>query len=245
MFASPASTTSRTSNGSTSSWSELIEPDVYCASRIARGPEAGARAVADGVVERRADDRDVALRRAELGRVGDPRQLHEADAADVGGQVEVVERLVLAVPAVGGREPVGSGSWGRSATEVLPETAARDGAAAWAIRLVRGAAGSRSGVQRGAPARWYTAHRRGPARIARSVPACAGRRQSSRNAAQAASTSAGSRNRSTAVWAMSVAARSVVSSARGGGGVAEGDRVAGRRPRRRSRGPGGSSGRPS
>ena len=38
MFASPASTTFRTSNGSTPSWSELIEPDVYCASRIARGP---------------------------------------------------------------------------------------------------------------------------------------------------------------------------------------------------------------
>ena len=38
MFASPASTTSRTSNGSMPSWSEWIEPDVYCASRIARGP---------------------------------------------------------------------------------------------------------------------------------------------------------------------------------------------------------------
>ena len=38
MLASPASTTSRTSNGSTSSWSELTEPDVYCAWRIARGP---------------------------------------------------------------------------------------------------------------------------------------------------------------------------------------------------------------
>ena len=38
MFASPASTTSSTSNGSTSSWSELIEPDVYCAWRMARGP---------------------------------------------------------------------------------------------------------------------------------------------------------------------------------------------------------------
>ena len=39
MFASPASTTVRISNGSTPSWSELIEPDVYCASRIARGPK--------------------------------------------------------------------------------------------------------------------------------------------------------------------------------------------------------------
>ena len=39
MFASPASTTVRISNGSTPSWSEWIEPDVYCASRIARGPK--------------------------------------------------------------------------------------------------------------------------------------------------------------------------------------------------------------
>ncbi len=38
MFASPASTTVSTSNGSTSSWSEWREPDAYCASRIARGP---------------------------------------------------------------------------------------------------------------------------------------------------------------------------------------------------------------
>jgi hypothetical protein len=38
MFASPASTTLSTSNGSTPSWSEWIEPVVYCASRIARGP---------------------------------------------------------------------------------------------------------------------------------------------------------------------------------------------------------------
>jgi hypothetical protein len=38
MFASPASTTSRTSNGSTPSWSEWIEPEVYWASRMARGP---------------------------------------------------------------------------------------------------------------------------------------------------------------------------------------------------------------
>ena len=38
MFASPASTTVSTSNGSTSSWSELSEPDALWASRIARGP---------------------------------------------------------------------------------------------------------------------------------------------------------------------------------------------------------------
>ena len=59
MFASPASTTVSTSNGSTPSWSELIEPDVYWASRIARGPKRAPGPVADRVVERRADDRDV------------------------------------------------------------------------------------------------------------------------------------------------------------------------------------------
>ena len=39
MFASPASTTVRTSKGSIPSWSECTEPDVYCAWRIARGPK--------------------------------------------------------------------------------------------------------------------------------------------------------------------------------------------------------------
>ena len=64
MLASPASTTVSTSNGSTSSWSELIEPEVYCASRIARGPKRAPGPMADGVVERRADDRDVDARGA-------------------------------------------------------------------------------------------------------------------------------------------------------------------------------------
>ncbi len=39
MFASPASTTVRISNGSTPSWSEFSDPVEYCASRIARGPK--------------------------------------------------------------------------------------------------------------------------------------------------------------------------------------------------------------
>ena len=77
MLASPASTTVRTSNGSTSSWSELIEPEVYCASRMARGPKRAPGPMGDGIVERRADDRDVHLAPAQLGRVGDPGQLHE------------------------------------------------------------------------------------------------------------------------------------------------------------------------
>ena len=67
-------------------------------------PEPGARAVAHGVVEGRADDRDVDAARPELRRVGDPGQLHERREADVGRQVEVVVRLVRAVPAVARRE---------------------------------------------------------------------------------------------------------------------------------------------
>ena len=39
MFASPASTTVRISNGSTPSCSEWIDPVLYCASRMARGPK--------------------------------------------------------------------------------------------------------------------------------------------------------------------------------------------------------------
>ena len=104
MLASPASTTVRTSNGSTSSWSELIEPDVYCACADRARAEASARSMGDRVVERRADDRDVDLAPSELGRIGDPRQLHERGRPDVGRQVVVVVRLVLAVPAVGVRE---------------------------------------------------------------------------------------------------------------------------------------------
>src|ERR671923_26051 len=64
MFASPASTTVSTSNGSTPpSCSELIEPEVYCASRMARGPSGARRAKSY-----RAEDVAVTrLLRAELG----------------------------------------------------------------------------------------------------------------------------------------------------------------------------------
>ena len=117
MLASPASTTVRTSNG--------VDVELERVDR-ARGvlrladrprPEAGARPVADGVVERRADDRDVdgRARRSSAG-IGDPRQVHERRRADVGRQVEVGVRLELAVPAVGSREVGRRGSWGRSAT---------------------------------------------------------------------------------------------------------------------------------
>ena len=131
----PASTTVRTSNGSTSSWSELIEPGRVL--RLADGPrpEAGPRPVADRVVERRADDRDVDLAPAQLGRIGDPRQLHEADRADVGRQVEVGVGLVRRGPSrwprrsrIGsGAAAESAGSWGRSATGT---SGRRDGAGA-------------------------------------------------------------------------------------------------------------------
>ena len=71
-------------------------------------PEPRPGPVAHGVVERRPDDRDVRAAGADLGRVGHPRQLHERDRADIGGQVEVAVRLELGVPAVAGRE-VGPG----------------------------------------------------------------------------------------------------------------------------------------
>ena len=89
----------RTSNGSTSSWSEWIEPAVYCAWRMARGPN-------------RAPDRCVTASsngapmiatstprpRSSAG-IRDPGQLRERDRADVGRQVEVVVVLELAIPA--------------------------------------------------------------------------------------------------------------------------------------------------
>ena len=65
MFASPASTTSRTSNGSTPSWSELIEPDVYWACADRPRAEPGARPVAHAVVERGTHDRHVGPRGAQ------------------------------------------------------------------------------------------------------------------------------------------------------------------------------------
>ena len=162
MFASPASTTSRTSNGSMSSWSELIEPDVYCACADRPRPEPRPRSMAHGVIEWCADDGHIRLACRELGRIGDPRQLHEAGRADVGRQVEIAVRLVLTVPAIGGRE----GHRGRGGARPRRSSRRR-------TRSRHGPRGGRSvsfgappvrdpGVQRGAPARWYTRLRRLP-----------------------------------------------------------------------------------
>ena len=71
--------------------------------------ETGTRSMAHGIVEWRADDRDVHLETAQFIRVRDPRQLHEADGAYVGRQVVVGVRLVGAIPAVGGRVIRGGG----------------------------------------------------------------------------------------------------------------------------------------
>ena len=147
------------------------------------------------------------LRAPELGRIGDPGQLHERRRPDVGRQVEVVEGLELAVPAVAGGEVdvarvVGTLSHGGSSG---------DG---------RGRRRSGPSVQGAPPGRIVA--RPGRARGSRLILAAellpGGLRRARVRAA----------GRS-AVWATRVAARSVVSSARGRrGGVAEQDRVAGR-----------------
>src|SRR6478609_2831348 len=117
MFASPASTTVRTSNGSTPSWSEWI----------------------DRVVERRADDRDVGPAGGELDRVRDPGQLHERRQPDVGGEIEVVVRLVRLVPAVARGEVDVALVVGTVGHGCPPEAAVRDARVgpARGCRLVR------------------------------------------------------------------------------------------------------------
>ncbi len=149
MLASPASTTVRTSNGSTSSWSE--SNGARRVLRLADGTrsEARTRPVADRVVERRTDDRDVDLLAAQLGRIGDPRQLHERGRPDVGRQVEVVEGLERLVPAVVGREvTLRLGRRGARPRDP-PETVATS--CRGRRRPSRcGAAGSKTVVQRGA-----------------------------------------------------------------------------------------------
>ena len=108
MLASPASTTVRISSGSTPKLERVDGAGRVL--RLADRPraEAGAGAVAHGVVERRADDRNVDVAGPQLRGIRDPRELHERGQTDVGGQVEVVERLVRAVPAVARGEVAGA-----------------------------------------------------------------------------------------------------------------------------------------
>ena len=62
--------------------------------------------MAHGVVKRGADDRDVRAAGPDVIGVGHPGQLHERRQADIRGEVEVVEFLVRAVPAVARSEVV-------------------------------------------------------------------------------------------------------------------------------------------
>ena len=201
MLASPASTTVRISNGSTPSWSEWIEPDRVLRLADRARAEAGARPVADGVVERRADDRDVHVARPQVGRVGDPGQLHERRQADVGGQVEVVEGLVRAVPAVARREVDVARGRGRSATMASGGGSPSTGRGTRPVPPSRRAAGS------GPP----SSGARGRHRTAVSRPRS--RRRGTR--ARPPRRAPGRSRRSRAVWATSVAASSIVRSARG------------------------------
>ena len=245
MFASPASTTVRTSNGSMSSWSEWMRPDVYWASRIARGPNRvpdrwltassnGAPMIATSTPRRRSS-----------AGIGDPRQLHEDDRADVGRQVEVAVRLELAVPAVARRAKSAMRASGRGGARPRgpPETGAagdrpRSGdPSRWGRRRFE------SVVQRGAPrpmvAPGSTRPDAGLGRARRTASVGAERapgRLDERRIGEQVVRGLGHERRGQQ--------RRLVG-ARRRRRVAERDRVAGRALGRRSRGRGGWSGRPS
>ena len=134
---------------------------------------------------------------------GDPGQLHERRQADVGGQVEVASRTRTRGPSRCARRS--------RASPGVVGTLGHGGPPACGRRRFG------SAVQRGALGGMV------PRRCAAgSATAVRGRRQPvrrslgpARNSRHAPSTSVGSRSRSSAVWATSVAARSVVWSARG------------------------------
>ena len=173
-------------------------------------PEPRPGPVADAVVERRPDDRDVRVPGSDLAGIRDPRQLLERHRPDVDRQVELVERGVVPVPAVGCRVPAfGKGNFGRGVVGALghevepPETAMGPCPLLEpvSVRAPPVSIQSSSGARRGDPST-----RRGRSRGAQASP---------RNSRHAAATSSGSANRSYAVWATSVAARRVTASARG------------------------------
>ena len=191
--------------------------------RLPDGPRAEPRAgpVADGVVEGRPDDRHVDAAPEDLRRVGDPRKAGERPGPDVGRQVEVRECLEVAVPPirvaevgvrerVGGTPAPGSPCGGIVAVPVGHAKPPGDRAA---DRAWPGRRGMRRSPVRAPPVRVRRPAGR-PRMIAR-AGLSASPYASPRNSRQAAATRAGSARRSRAVWATSVAARSVVSSARG------------------------------
>ena len=111
-------------------------------------PEAGARPVADGVVERGTDDRDIDAEAAELGGIGDPRQVHERGRADVRRQVEIAVRLEVRVPAVVAREVAVQGGVGRAVCHgILRRRPQRHAARIESVSL-GGAAGSKPSSSR-------------------------------------------------------------------------------------------------
>ena len=232
MFASPASTTFRISNGSTPSWSELIEPDVYCASRIARGPN---RAPGRWLTASSNGAPMIATSTSggELGRIRDPGQVHEGRRADVRRQVVVAECLERLVPAVGARRsPGGSGSWGRSATESSGDRLGQTNVDAFRVSSRWG----RRPFEISRPA--------GRAELDGSTRALGMRSGVSGTPAQAASTCAGSPNRSYGGLRDERRRDHRVVGSRGGGCVAEPDRVVRHALLADRRAPGGSPGRP-
>ncbi len=115
-------------------------------------PEPGTGPVAHGVVERRSDDGHVDGPGVELGRIGDPRQVHEGRGPDVGGELEVRVDLVLTVPAVGGGEVAAGGRVG--IVGALGHGTSGDGRGESSPRCRSSRWGRRrfaSNVQRGAP----------------------------------------------------------------------------------------------
>ena len=211
---------SRTSNGSTSSWSELIEPDVYCASRIARGPNRAPGRWLTASSNGAPTMATSTSRRSELVRVGDPRQLHERHRTDVGRQVEVGVGLERPVPAVLARE-VALEARDRGGGQ--PPDASGDGRG----RSPRGSVPSRWGappVRACRPAGRATAdgssHGRRRGRPGQSV---------ARNSCQAAATRAGIREQLEGGLGDERGGEQghLVGAGRGGG-VAEQDRMAGR-----------------
>ena len=118
--------------------------------------EPGARPVAHRVVEWRADDRDIDPLAAQLGGIGDPRQVHEGRGPDVRGQLVVAEFLERLVPAVGGGEAGGGvGVVGALGHVIPPETGAgRPGWPRQGIRLAGGAAGSKRASSGARRPRW-------------------------------------------------------------------------------------------
>jgi hypothetical protein len=125
-----------------------MAPDVYWASRIARGPQPGPRPVGHGIVKRGSHDRHVDGSATELRWIGDPWQVHERRWPDVGREIEVGECLERVVPAVAGREVALEFGVGALGHGILRRRSRR--AAAGLLTISLGRRRFRTLVQRGA-----------------------------------------------------------------------------------------------